>query len=269
MTPSTRHVVSTNTLDDTHVHSTTPANARELVVTTVAANLQPAAWLPPASSPSRASYQQRLPSSRSCAKSQALPWLSAPAYLQELPGNADFDLRRLGSASPALLKYYREAELEHIEDWPCSRRSGGRPGALGQGAGGHVRHRFALTSKLEAPSVLNGGLDRISPALWGAARAWRRRIARPQAAPRGLRRAAEPGNLQFDPLGNVPRRARAPQAHGRGGGQARPASPCSPSSATRRRVLSLAGRRATRRASSRSGRLLPCLRLSKAPCFGR
>ena len=27
-------------------------------------------------------------------KSQALPWLGAPAYLQELPGNADFDQAR-------------------------------------------------------------------------------------------------------------------------------------------------------------------------------
>ena len=60
-------------------------------------------------------------------KSQALPWLGAPAYLQELPGNADFDPLRLGSASPALLKYYREAELKHgrlamlaAVGWPAS-----------------------------------------------------------------------------------------------------------------------------------------------------
>ena len=102
-------------------------------------------------------------------KSQALPWLSAPAYLQELPGNADFDPLRLGSASPALLKYYREAELKHgrlamlaAVGWPASELWDQKlADTFGVGT--------ALTSKLEAPSVLNGGLDRISPAFWGAA----------------------------------------------------------------------------------------------------
>ena len=102
-------------------------------------------------------------------KSQALPWLGAPAYLQELPGNADFDPLRLGSASPALLKYYREAELKHgrlamlaAVGWPASELWDQKlADTFGVGT--------ALTAKLEAPSVLNGGLDRISPAFWGAA----------------------------------------------------------------------------------------------------
>ena len=88
----------------------------------------------------------------------------------------------------------------------------------------------ALTSKLEAPSVLNGGLDRISPAFWGAALGFGsgHRIVRPQAALLEDRaEPLEPGNLQFDPLGMYPvervRRKRMDEAevkHGR--------SPCSP-----------------------------------------
>ena len=157
-------------------------------------------------------------------KSQALPWLSAPAYLQELPGNADFDPLRLGSASPALLKYYREAELKHGRlamlaaiGWPASELW---DKALADTFGIDA----ALTSKLEAPSVLNGGLDRISPAFWGAALGFGTAIELYGLKLRLEDRAEplEPGNLQFDPLGMYPveraRRKRMDEAevkHGR------------------------------------------------------
>ena len=62
-----------------------------------------------------------------------------------------------------------------------------------------------LTPKGEAPSVLNGGLDRVSPVFWGAAigvavafelygLALRFRADEP----------LEPGDLQFDPAGFYP-----------------------------------------------------------------
>ena len=157
-------------------------------------------------------------------KSQALPWLGAPAYLQELPGNADFDPLRLGSASPALLKYYREAELKHgrlamlaAVGWPASE-------LWDQKLAETFGIDAALTSKLEAPSVLNGGLDRISPAFWGAALGFGAAIELYGLKLRLEDRAEplEPGNLQFDPLGMYPveraRRKRMDEAevkHGR------------------------------------------------------
>ena len=82
----------------------------------------------------------------------------------------------------------------------------------------------ALTSKLEAPSVLNGGLDRISPAFWGAALGFGAAIELYGLKLRLEDRAEplEPGNLQFDPLGMYPveraRRKRMDEAevkHGR------------------------------------------------------
>merc|ERR1719181_1242601 len=147
-------------------------------------------------------------------KSQALPWLGAPAYLEALPGNADFDPLRLGSASPALLKYYREAELKHgrlamlaAVGWPASE-------LWDEKLADTFGIDSALTSKLEAPSVLNGGL-------LGRRAGLRRgdRVVRPQVAPRGPRRAPGAGQSAVRSIGNVPRRARAAQAHGRGRGQ--------------------------------------------------
>ena len=82
----------------------------------------------------------------------------------------------------------------------------------------------ALTPKLEAPSVLNGGLDRISPAFWGAALGFGAAIELYGLKLRLEDRAEplEPGNLQFDPLGMYPveraRRKRMDEAevkHGR------------------------------------------------------
>ena len=138
--------------------------------------------------------------------------------------HADFDPLRLGSASPALLKYYREAELKHGRlamlaaiGWPASELW---DKALADTFGIDA----ALTSKLEAPSVLNGGLDRISPAFWGAALGFGAAIELYGLKLRLEDRAEplEPGNLQFDPLGMYPveraRRKRMDEAevkHGR------------------------------------------------------
>ena len=45
------------------------------------------------------------------AKSKSLPWLEAPAHLQGMVGNADFD--PWGLSTPQNIKWMREAELKH------------------------------------------------------------------------------------------------------------------------------------------------------------
>mmetsp|Transcript_7944 Transcript_7944/g.25001 ORF Transcript_7944/g.25001 Transcript_7944/m.25001 type:complete len:221 (-) Transcript_7944:98-760(-) len=138
-------------------------------------------------------------------KSEALPWVVAPSHLEGVPGDAGFDPLGLGRASPAALKYYREAEIKHGRiamlaaiGWPAS-ELWDSPLASDFGL------PALLTPKGEAPSVLNGGLDRVSPAFWGAAigvavafelygLALRFRADEP----------LEPGDLQFDPAGFYP-----------------------------------------------------------------
>lgn len=138
-------------------------------------------------------------------KSQSLPWLNAPAYLAELPGNADFDPLGLGS-SPAVLAYFREAELKHgrlamlaAVGWPASE--------LWDPAIAHTLGLTEkLTAKLEAPSVLNGGLDGISPAFWGGALGVATAIELYSIKLRLEVRdePLAPGDLRFDPLGMYP-----------------------------------------------------------------
>merc|ERR1719183_2219223 len=45
------------------------------------------------------------------AKSRSLPWTEAPAHLQGMVGNADFD--PWGLSTPQNIKWMREAELKH------------------------------------------------------------------------------------------------------------------------------------------------------------
>jgi hypothetical protein len=145
-------------------------------------------------------------STRCYAKSQALPWLDAPAHLADLPGNADFDPLGLSLASPSLLQYYREAELKHGRlamlaaiGWPASELW---DPPLADMFGLDV----ALTPEFEAPSVLNGGLLGISPVYWGATLGFATAV---ELFGLSLRMAESdeslaPGDLGFDPLDLYP-----------------------------------------------------------------
>ena len=137
--------------------------------------------------------------------SQAIPFLARPKYLDgTLAGDVGFD--PLGFASnPEQLMQYREAEIKHARlamlaaaGWPLSELFDKKiAAALGL--------EPALDAADRVPSLLNGGLDKISPLYWGFC------IGLTAAIDLyGVQRArAEvgyefPGDLGFDPLNLYP-----------------------------------------------------------------
>lgn len=138
-------------------------------------------------------------------KSEALPWMTAPndPWFTSMVGDCGFDPLRLAS-SPALLNYYREAELKHARlamlaavGWPASE--------LWDGAMSSV---LGLEPKLnalgEAPSILNGGLNGISPFFWGSAIGVGVAFELYALSIRFGNEPAAPGDLKWDPLGMFP-----------------------------------------------------------------
>lgn len=137
--------------------------------------------------------------------SQALPFATRPLVLTgELPGDAGFD--PLGFAkSRADLMNYREAEIKHSRlamlaaaGWPLSEVFDKKI-AL-------ALHMTPLVDSADrAPSILNGGLEKVNPFYWmaclGAAAA---------IEFYGINKSKSgdesyfPGNLGFDPLGVYP-----------------------------------------------------------------
>lgn len=101
--------------------------------------------------------------------SQALPFLQCPVVLQEnldMAGNVGFDPLNLAQNTEQLWNY-REAEIKHARlamlaavGWPASE--------LWDRA---VASQFGMDPLLDdtgrAPSLLNGGLGRVSPIWWG------------------------------------------------------------------------------------------------------
>jgi hypothetical protein len=137
--------------------------------------------------------------------SRAIPFLPRPKYLDgTLAGDVGFD--PLGFASnPEQLLQYREAEIKHARlamlaaaGWPLSELFDKKiAAALGL--------EPALDAADRVPSLLNGGLDKISPIYWGFC------IGLTAAIDLyGVQRArAEvgyefPGDLGFDPLNFYP-----------------------------------------------------------------
>lgn len=120
-----------------------------------------------------------------------------------MPGDVGFD--PLGFAQDEYsLRNYREAEIKHARlamlaaaGWPLSELFDKKIAVA-------LSLEPALNSADRAPSVLNGGLDKISPIYWLAVLAIAGAID-----VFGIRQQAKPGyiagNLGFDPLGLMPK----------------------------------------------------------------
>jgi len=138
--------------------------------------------------------------------SESLPFMKSPVFLDgSMAGDAGFD--PLGFAdSTQNLKYYREAEIKHARlamlaaaGWPLSELWDKKiAGLLGMEA--------VLDEANRVPSVLNGGMEKISPIYWGVCLALAAAID-----VYGLSRASKPksgyipGDFGFDPLGFYPK----------------------------------------------------------------
>lgn len=138
--------------------------------------------------------------------SESLPFMKSPVFLDgSMAGDAGFD--PLGFAdSSQNLKYYREAEIKHARlamlaaaGWPLSELWDKKiAGLLGMEA--------VLDEANRVPSVLNGGMEKISPVYWGVCLALASAID-----VYGLSRASKPksgyipGDFGFDPLGFYPK----------------------------------------------------------------
>lgn len=137
--------------------------------------------------------------------SQALPFMNAPLVLDgSMPGDVGFD--PLGFAkTEGDLTTYREAEVKHARlamlaaaGWPISELLDKKIASL-----------FGLPGVLDeagrVPSVLNGGMDKISPFYWGFCL-----LLAGAADFYGSNRASNvkgytPGDLGFDPFGLYPK----------------------------------------------------------------
>lgn len=151
-----------------------------------------------------AAASKQTPRTQEPVRSQAIPFVMAPAALDgTMAGDVGFD--PLGFASSANdLSTMREAEIKHARlamlaaaGWPLSELFD-RP--IANALGWNV----VLDETNRAPSVLNGGLGKISLVYWGA-------CLLAAAAVEGLTFARMrkdeyfPGNLGFDPLGLYPK----------------------------------------------------------------
>ena len=106
--------------------------------------------------------------------SRAIPFIRRPQHLTgRFAGDVGFDPLGLAS-SPEQLLYYREAEVKHSRlamlaaaGWPVSE-------LLDRSIAKEIDADLGLdlTSTLDAndrvPSLLNGGMDHVSPVFWGA-----------------------------------------------------------------------------------------------------
>lgn len=146
-----------------------------------------------------------IPSTTSNDKSEALPFLKRPHMLDgSMPGDVGFDPFGFAGTKESLLQY-REAEIKHSRlamlaaaGWPLAELFDRK-----------VANIFALEPALDAsnrnPSLLNGGLGKISPFYWIGCLTLAAVIDLAQ-----IRRAKNndpdyfPGNLGWDPLGLYP-----------------------------------------------------------------
>lgn len=139
--------------------------------------------------------------------SQALPFTKCPAVLDgSMAGDVGFDPLGFAKTSEDLINY-REAEIKHARlamlaaaGWPLSELFDKKLASL--------TGLPAILDKTDrAPSVLNGGLGKISPAYWAVCL-----LGAAAIDLYGIKKASNepgyfPGNYQFDPLGMYPKDA--------------------------------------------------------------
>jgi hypothetical protein len=137
--------------------------------------------------------------------SQSLPFMQRPTVLDgSLPGDAGFDPIGFAKSSEDLMNY-REAEIKHgrlamlaAAGWPISELFDKK-----------IANFLSMTPVVDAtdraPSLLNGGLGKISPIYWVACI-----VAAAAVDVYGISKAKNDpsysaGNLGFDPLGLYPK----------------------------------------------------------------
>jgi hypothetical protein len=101
--------------------------------------------------------------------SKSIPFLRRPPNLDgtTYAGDVGFDPFNFSSSSPEQLVYFREAEVKHSRlamlaaaGWPISE-------LLDTKLAGLLNMDSVLGSDDRVPSILNGGMDNISPIWWG------------------------------------------------------------------------------------------------------
>merc|ERR1712032_926628 len=134
-----------------------------------------------------------------------IPFMEAPAVLDgSVAGDAGFD--PLGfSKSKGDLNYYREAEIKHARlamlaaaGWPVSELFDKK-----------IANLAGMTPVLDetnrAPSVLNGGLGKVSPVYWGVCLLLAGAIDVYSLSRASKKEGYYAGDLGFDPLGMYPK----------------------------------------------------------------
>jgi hypothetical protein len=155
--------------------------------------------------PTPASQQVETPKAPVITMSKALPFQERPPMLDgSMAGDAGFDPVGFAKSKEDLMNY-REAEIKHARlamlaaaGWPISELFDRQ-----------IANAFGLDPVLDAsdraPSVLNGGLGKISPVYWVAVLAAAAAIdvygiSKSKNSPNYF-----PGNLGFDPFGIYPK----------------------------------------------------------------
>jgi hypothetical protein len=137
--------------------------------------------------------------------SQSMPFMVRPAALDgSLAGDVGFDPLGFAKNGADLMKY-REAEIKHARlamlaaaGWPLSELFDKK-----------IANLIGMTPVLDAadraPSLLNGGLGKISPIYWAVCLAGAAAIDLYGMKQAGSKVGYTPGNLGFDPLGVFPK----------------------------------------------------------------
>jgi len=136
-------------------------------------------------------------------KSQALPFMDRPSALDgTLAGDVGFDPLGFASDSPTLLRM-REAEIKHARlamlaaaGWPISE-------LMDKSIAKVFGMAPLVDSADRVPSLLNGGLGKVSPVYWGVCIGLAAAIDL-YGMSRKSTDGYTPGDLGFDPLGLYP-----------------------------------------------------------------
>jgi len=138
-------------------------------------------------------------------KSKSIPFVNRPAMLDgSMPGDVGFDPLGFSKTSTDL-NNYREAEIKHARlamlaaaGWPISELLDKK-----------IASTFGLLPALDAsgrvPSVLNGGMGKISPFYWGACLLVAAAIDAYGFTTASKKQDYFPGNYGFDPLQMYPK----------------------------------------------------------------